>query len=93
MTQDFFNPLSDEREEDQQRKKDKRVRRIQWLLPLGRKLWAENLYPMQIISDLAKPRSSSMSRRKQLESMLMPHIVYFKLKPRNLKSKDKSRRK
>ena len=53
MTQDFFNPLSDERVEDQQRKKDKRVRRIQWLLPLGRKLWAENLYPTQIISDLA----------------------------------------
>lgn len=53
MTEDSFYPLSAERVEDQERRKEKREERIEWLLPLGRKLWAKNLYHSQIISDLA----------------------------------------
>jgi hypothetical protein len=52
--ENLFYPLSEERVEDQQKKKGKREGRIEWLLPLGRKLWAENLFPSQIISDLAR---------------------------------------
>lgn len=53
MTEDSFYPLTAERGEDQERIKEKREERIEWLLPLGRKLWAKNLYPSQIVSDLA----------------------------------------
>ena len=53
LVENFFYPLSEEKVEDQQRKKDKRQQRIEWLLPLGRKLWAKNLYSSQIISDLS----------------------------------------
>lgn len=53
MTEDSFYPLSAERVEIQERRKEKREERIEWLLPLGRKLWAENLYPSQIVFDLA----------------------------------------
>ena len=53
MAENLFYPLSEERVEDQQRRKDRRQQRIQWLLPLGRKLWVKNLYPSQIISDLS----------------------------------------
>jgi hypothetical protein len=54
MSENFFYPLTEDKGEDQKEtKKNKREERIQWLLPLGRRLWAENLFPTQIISDLA----------------------------------------
>jgi hypothetical protein len=45
-----LNPLSYEREEP---KMDKREERVEWLLPLARRLWKEKLFPQQIVSDLA----------------------------------------
>ena len=53
LTENSFYPLSEEKVEDLKRKRDKRQQRIEWLLPLGRKLWSENLFPSQIVSDLA----------------------------------------